>query len=338
VIGLAAALLAVPAMLVIDAPASAQSATAGSARSKAAMKDITEKVGDKQLKVLAGIQANDTITYNIGYHGEAVVSANGAMAASKSTSGQILDFTFRKSTKDGEPMDVEVKCILLSFTHESQASGQDKGRVVSFSTRSDGDDDGNGLFIDGIEETSPPKGMPTASTVKSNMGTAVAFGRIGKDHQDLSRPAHSARFTDTAEENIPHNLLDPVTAMRLVLAGYAGRDIKAGESMSFDAMLSTDTTGSAPVPYAITMTAEKILSTGDEAEAVAFAMTATPKDGAAMDLGNGVSVKAPVLTGHATVELKRGVVLVLMLKGEYTGDAATGSISIRADLVEKKRG
>lgn len=337
-LGLAAALLAVPAMLAIEAPASAQSATSGVARSKSAMKDISDKVAGTKLKTLAGIQAGDTLTYSIGYHGEAVVSANGGSAASKSTSGQILDFTFSKSSKDGDPMNVEVKCIMLSFTQESQSSGQDKGRVVAFVTRTDGDDDGNGLFIDGVEETSPPKGMPTASSVKSNMNTAVAYGRIGKDNQALSRPAHSARFTDTAEENIPHNLLDPVTAMRLLLAGYAGHEFAVGDTVAFDAVLSTDTAGAAPVPCTVSMKAEKALSAGDEAEAVSFAVTVTPKDGAMMDLGGGVSVKAPVLEGTATVELKRGVLLVVVLKGAYSGDGVTGSIAIRADLVDKKRG
>jgi len=336
VFGLAAALLCVPAMLVTKAPASAQTALPGTARAKGAMKDVTESVGDKALKILAGIAANDVISYNIGYHGEAVVTANGATASTKTTSSQALDFTFRKSSKDGEPMDVDAKCNLLSLTTESQASGEDRGRVLSFVVRTDGDD-GNGLYIDGVEQTTPPKGMPTVANVKGNMSSPVAFARIGKDKQELSRPSHSARFTDTAEENIAQNLLDPVTAMRLIFAGYAGRDVKIGETVSFDAHLSTDTSGSAPALYTVALKADKAYSSGTEAEAVSFTLTATPKDGATMDLGGGVKVKAPTLTGDALIELKRGVALRISVAGNYDGEGTMGSIRMRADLVEKKK-
>lgn len=335
-LGIASAALLPFALNALKTPATAQVARENVGRSD--LKDITESLADKSLKIEAGLKEGEELNYAFGFHGESLVVNDGVAATSKTTTSVVLNLTTKKPGGDDPLLEVEAKYTLLSILHDQAAEGQTKGKSLSLVVRTDVQE-GNGLWIDGIEQDSPPKGLPGASTVRSNMMQPCAYCRLGKGHQDLSRPAHAARFTDAIDEAVPQRLLDPVLMMRTLFAGWGGREFKLGESFSFDSTLSTDTAGSYPVAYTVSLKATKAWGKEAEAEIVGFEMTATPKAGARLEI-EGVSVPAMELKGDVQIELKRGLVVKLGLSGEMnsgSGDTkASGELRITADLITKR--
>ncbi len=328
--------------LYLNVDVGAQSAPTAPVGSRTAAKDdITDQVRDKSISIKAGLVNGDSLDYSVWFIGDVVASSGDAAARSNTTNQVVLTAAIKRPTGDNpKHLDAEIKFKSINIQSVSSHPGAKASKTVSVVAHAD-TEEGTGIWVDGVsKDTDPPKGYPTPSTLKTNMSKPAGHCEVVEDSQAMRRPSHGARFdtSDTSAESIPQRVVDPVVAMRLIFAGWAGHEFKLGSEVSFETMLSTDVAGGSAVPYTIRLIPDRAFGPDAEnIERVSASIRCTPKEGSTMTIA-GVEMPAPALAGKIQIDVKRGVPVALELDGTYQREQApsvSGTIRIAVDLVPK---